>query len=464
MAHARNDPALKLTVLPTLNNEEDVKRHRYILNILLLGSSVLTAIGLLIVINDLIHGADASNGLSPYILVGTLAFFVFLLGLSQTRYQIVAAYLFLATFYALGSYTSFRWGTQPAVPWLVYVLVITMAAVLVGTRFTVTATIIITLTLSLVSYLYDHGRIGYDLSWQGQPKGEDLIPLLFILGIIALISWLSNREIERSLVRARISEAALKNERDLLESKVEERTREVRQAQLEKIQQLYRFVELGRITSGVIHDLTNPLTTVSLGLEELKSRPRGRLASPQLSQAIRATQQMQRFIGVAKRQVQQQEIKTIFRIDNEIKDALAILTYKAKQQHVELVFTADQACDNYGDPIKFQQVVTNLVSNAIDAYDEIKVAKNRLQVVVSVEPTPSGTNLIVQDWGAGISEKDREHIFEPLFTTKSPEKGMGIGLSITKSIVEQDFHGKIQVQSESGKGTTFRVSFPRRDV
>ena len=86
-----------------------------------------------------------------------------------------------------------------------------------------------------------------------------------------VIAWLSNREIEKSLKRARRSEAALKVERDALEITVEARTRQLREAQADQLSQLYRFAEFGQISSGLFHDLVNPLNAMSLNMENILS-------------------------------------------------------------------------------------------------------------------------------------------------------------------------------------------------
>ena len=68
----------------------------------------------------------------------------------------------------------------------------------------------------------------------------------------------------------------------------------------------------------------------------------------------------------------------------------------------------------------------------------------------------------VTDWGMGINKRLMPRIFESLFTTKPPEKGTGIGLSIAKNLVEKDFGGIISVKSQKGEGTVFTIAFPLR--
>ena len=102
------------------------------------------------------------------------------------------------------------------------------------------------------------------------------------------------------------------------------------------------------------------------------------------------------------------------------------------------------------------------MSNAIDSYqDFLEEIQEVRPVVIKLEELENEFIISVQDYGCGVPLKIRSRIFEPLFTTKNAEMGMGIGLSISKKIVEEDYHGKISFTSEEGEGTTFFVFLPR---
>ena len=109
------------------------------------------------------------------------------------------------------------------------------------------------------------------------------------------------------------------------------------------------------------------------------------------------------------------------------------------------------------DPQRFAQVVDNLVSNAV----KYTPAGGRIEVDLSV--THDRVELVVVDTGIGISVRDRNHVFSRFFRTRHAAQrsiqGIGLGLSITKAIV--DSHGgRIEVESEEGRGSTFRVRLP----
>ncbi len=126
-----------------------------------------------------------------------------------------------------------------------------------------------------------------------------------------------------------------------------------------------------------------------------------------------------------------------------------------RQVTIELALTPMPALSCY--PAKINQVVLNLLANAIDA------SKSGDAVTIRTGATDGHAIIEVIDTGCGIDPSIRERIFDPFFTTKPPGKGTGLGLSISYGIV-QDHGGAIQVESEAGRGSRFIVSLPRRSA
>jgi two-component system sensor histidine kinase AtoS len=107
------------------------------------------------------------------------------------------------------------------------------------------------------------------------------------------------------------------------------------------------------------------------------------------------------------------------------------------------------------DPMQVQQIVMNLIFNAIEAMPE----GGRLSVSSSYQATDKTVTIDISDTGTGIDATVVDDIFKPFFTTK--KKGSGLGLAITKRLVEHN-HGRISLESQAGRGTTFRVVFSLR--
>src|SRR5258708_6062680 len=117
-----------------------------------------------------------------------------------------------------------------------------MSGILISSQFAIKMTLLISSTILLLLYLQINNIIVVKTSWRTQnPILLDGITYSATFFVIVLVSWLFNKEMETALKRARISETSLKRQRDLLEIKVEQRTAELKQSQVEKIAQLYRF-------------------------------------------------------------------------------------------------------------------------------------------------------------------------------------------------------------------------------
>jgi signal transduction histidine kinase len=323
-----------------------------------------------------------------------------------------------------------------------------------------------------INSLHVAGDVPVDRTWTLEFwEAPDVFVAAIIFMIIAIVSWLANREIERSLLRARASEKELKYERDMLETRVEERTKELKEMQSEKIHQLSRFAEFGRLSTGLFHDLINPLNAVSLNMEKLKHGQEGECAakgtsvagaSEYVEKAVRASKKLEDLVAAVRRQLTRKEHEIAFVPKQEILDVIDLLAHKAQKACVEVRFSSETNMWMEGDAIKFNQIALNLVGNAVDAYTNIKKDLNnaKREVRIRLRENDDNVELSVQDFGVGISENCLKKIFEPFYTTKHDGKGIGIGLSMTKYIVEDDFHGSIVVKSSAGEGTEFVVLLP----
>ena len=147
-------------------------------------------------------------------------------------------------------------------------------------------------------------------------------------------------------------------------------------------------------------------------------------------------------------------------IDTDLKDNIEVvleLYHNQIKQGCEVVRDYNSLPPIPCYPDELGQVWTNLIHNALQAMDHqgtltIGIDQNELEAIVSVSDT-----------GKGIPEEIREKIFQPFFTTQPAGEGIGLGLDIVKKIIEKH-QGKISVESEEGKGTTFCVYLPKNPV
>lgn len=355
-------------------------------------------------------------------------------------------------------YTSYNWGVELPVAIILYSLIILVSGILVSIRFSYFITSLVSIIYIAMGHMEVTGRIQPNLYWKQETiTVKDPIFLVVMFWIIQILTWLSFHQIEKSLSRARKSEAQLRKERDLLEIRVEERTSELRKAQMEKVSQLAHLAEFGKIASSIVHDISNPLTAILLNLEEVNNSKKSTQAN--IKQALVSSRKLEQFVGLVKKQLQKQEIIRRFDVKNEISEVLKVLNHKLKVNQVKVILNTSLKYVIEGNPIKFSQLISNLISNAIDAYD----SNRSIEKIISISlESKKGLLIKIADHGSGIPSADLPHIFDPFYTTKSPEKGTGIGLSIAKEIVEDDFKGKITIKSEELKGTIVEINIPNK--
>ncbi len=448
------------------SENEDSKRREFILNVVLLGSIILSVTGTIVVIFDSIRLAPNYSGISPIFFSVIFLIFLTLYSLSRKDFFIVSSYTLIVILFFSTTYGAYKWGVNLPACLLSYALVIIISGILLGTRFAFKITAIISSILITLNYLHSHKIIIPDLSWKINKTidMEEVVLLVVILFIIMTVSWLSNREIEKSLKRARGSEAELQKERDSLEIKVDERTKQLKKVQMEKMEHLYRSAEFGNLSAGLFHDLVNPLTAISLNLEQVQDREDEGLygAKTYLTEALSATRRMENFITAVKKQIAHQEETTLFSLTEEIKQIIQLFSYKARKADIEIMFAPTADIQTYGDAIKFSQIITNLISNAIDAYENVELLNRPKNILINLAIENNIICLIVQDWGKGIANENISKIFEPFFSTKSAVQDLGIGLSIIKNIIENNFQGSIKAESKQWETTRFIVKFPRK--
>ncbi|OGY59559.1 MAG: hypothetical protein A3B23_01225 [Candidatus Colwellbacteria bacterium RIFCSPLOWO2_01_FULL_48_10] len=456
----------KKLIEPRSQNEDSARRE-FILNIFLIASIILLSFAVLSVISNSIKNGENYEGNSPVYVLGIWLFFVALLALSRQGFFKIASYVFVGVYFFAVSYGLYSYGIDQPQTLLGFALVIVISGVLVGSRFAFLTTILTAAVLITLGYLQFEGIYPIHANWKNVPaKKEDATIFSITLAIIAVASWLSNREIEKSLARARRSETELKHERDNLEITVEERTKELKEAQAERVAELYRFAEFGKLSSGLFHDLMNPLNAISLNIEKLKEQNNAlpiKESASYVDRAITSAKKLQDLvIAVRKQMVRQEPQKVLFSLNDEMKYVLDVLSHKAMKANVTLRYVHKGDVEISGDPIKFNQIALNLVANAIDAYAS-KDVKNSREVLISLNGGADKITLQVKDNGSGISKENIARIFEPFFTTKAAGQGMGIGLSMTKHMVEKDFGGHISVSSKEGEGTTFTVELTKHE-
>ncbi len=235
---------------------------------------------------------------------------------------------------------------------------------------------------------------------------------------------------------------------------------------------------IGQLAGGIAHDFNNLLTGIlgCTGLLKMRSErdPEVHQSAEMIENAAsRAGQLTQKLLGFARKGKHQ---NVPVDIHATIEETVALLRRTIeKNVAIMQVLKAPQAYI-LGDPTQIQQIILNLAINARDAMCIETGGSNGGELTITTRILPASAvqgpaevevedylELSVTDTGCGIPEPIREKVFEPFFTTKAPGRGTGMGLAMVYGII-QNHDGFIRVESEVGKGTTFRVYLPSLDA
>ncbi len=245
----------------------------------------------------------------------------------------------------------------------------------------------------------------------------------------------------------------------------------------EHLMQCEKMAFLGTLMAGIAHEISTPVSSINSNIDLFArslDKIKASLTSENMPEEVRGNRQITRTIGVLDtlNQSNQTACKRILQIvrslrssvhgnmaeareidiHEELENALILVHHELKGR-IEVV-------RKYGDipkctcfPSRINSVFINMLMNAAQAIEgkgQIIIETFMIDNIISVKFT---------DTGQGIPPENLEKLFEPGFTTKSPDKGTGLGLSICKKIMEEH-HGDIEVESEVGKGTTFTIHLP----
>ncbi|THD60863.1 ATP-binding protein [Phenylobacterium sp.] len=254
----------------------------------------------------------------------------------------------------------------------------------------------------------------------------------------------------------REAEEEVRKARDQLEMKVIERTSEL-QRTMNELTHLNRVATAGVLSASITHEISQPLAGILMAASSAQRwlalrEPNIEEAQGSLDQIERAGHRAGEIItalrGMFKRDTQAREA---IDLNELIFTVLAILRYELQSNHVEIRTELDESIPNVDvDRVQLQQVVLNLVMNAIEA---MKSVSNRILIIKSAARKPNIVYVSVEDTGTGVDPFNCDDIFKPMFTTK--ERGMGIGLSICQSIIESH-DGRIWATRGTDKGSIFQ--------
>ncbi|HOM86797.1 MAG TPA: cache domain-containing protein [Spirochaetota bacterium] len=238
---------------------------------------------------------------------------------------------------------------------------------------------------------------------------------------------------------------------------IKERDKKLKEQTQDQILQSEKLASLGRLASGIAHEINNPLTAIltysSLLLEDLKETDFEEDLRVIIKETLRCRDIVRNILDFARST--KPDIKRT-NVNNLINEVLLILEKHVNFHNIAINKYLDpDVPDMFIDENQFKSVINNLAMNAADAMPQ----GGTLTVQTKYNFGNDSISIIVSDTGVGIKEEHLDKIFDPFFTTKEQGKGTGLGLAVTYGIIKR-YHGNINVHSEVGKGTVFTITFP----
>ncbi len=300
---------------------------------------------------------------------------------------------------------------------------------------------------------------------------------LIAVGLLVALLWQRRRRlIERLRAREEAQgtlertvsarTADLQEANRQLEEEVRERKsaeEDLRRAQSDLIQ-AGKLAALGQMSAGLSHEFNQPLAAIRTYTDNAAAfleRDQEARAKENLGHIAKLTDRMaelsRHLRSFARRP--DQEVKPIS-LSAVIEEALALLAGQLKKAGVApRLEMPDSPLWVRGGHVRLQQVVVNLVTNALDAMSGM----DRPELTIAVREEEPGILLVVEDNGEGLSDEILEQVFDPFFTTKEVGKGLGLGLSISFNIVK-DFGGSLRADHRPGGGARFIVTLIRAEA
>jgi len=220
-----------------------------------------------------------------------------------------------------------------------------------------------------------------------------------------------------------------------------------------------KLAAIGRLAAGVAHEINNPLTGIRYSINNVLEDPDDKISREEylelIDEALKKIESIiSKLLGFSRRQDDKQ---TASSINESIITVTKLLDYSIQSKKIKLTLDLDEKipiiqCSSY----ILDEIAMNTILNSIDAVEMGGIIK------CNTSKIDENIILIIEDNGHGISDDDLDNIFEPFYTTKDVKKGTGLGLYVTREIVD-GLNGTIDINSKLNKGTKFTITIPYKN-
>ncbi len=311
------------------------------------------------------------------------------------------------------------------------------------------------------------GFLGWDLSYfasledaQARVNAFIALELMILAMLAALIFYLISRKTTRQSTEIQAESAELRRLNKRLSSEIEQRQRaeQMLETAEQSLEQASKLAALGQMSASVSHELNQPLAAMRTYLAGARLLLQRNRAEEALISFQRIDDLIERM-GAITKQLKSHATKAsgvAIKVDlrDSVASAMSMMAPQLGQTQVNIVRNfADQPALVIGDPVRIEQIIVNLLRNALDAVKPVE--DKRIEITLKVGNV---VTLTVQDNGTGI--EDASALFEPFATTKKPGEGVGLGLAISAGFAS-DMNGKLTGRNATPVGAIFELQLPR---
>lgn len=389
------------------------------------------------------------------------------LGFTAALYLVIAWYLYLQgrvkaikwmlllLYITISAATMLYWGINTAAGIFSTCFAIILTGILFGSRAIFPILLVIAAMLIAIQNVHRLAFVTPDTTaLQTISSYFDVFIYITILGVFALITWVSNSQTEASFEHAKRAEQALRAQKESLAYELEKESIRLRDAQLKELQQLYKFAILGQSTAAALHELSNHLNVLTLDMDDLTQQNK---KSATIANAQESIKQINAMVRDVRRNLDKldgnKKTNVSAYIERYIKD------HQQKNPHsagkIEYLPNKLQSITIKGDPMALTQIISILITNSLEACSTIANPK----VTVTLSKSKKWLTVTVSDNGPGITKELKPNIFKPSSSTKP--NGLGIGLYIAKQLAKTHFKGDLKLhETDATKGACFKVTLP----
>ncbi|MDE2188567.1 MAG: GHKL domain-containing protein, partial [Patescibacteria group bacterium] len=439
--------------------QDEIHRATAILNIVLIASiGLFVFLYSTIIYNRLSTPNYGGMGIVSFGLI--VLFFVCVYITFKQGHLWFAAYCTIGAYFVGSFYCGYSWGARLPETLLLFTLVTVMANLLLGMK---KGLVIMVICFMSLSYLAFHEMNTPEITtWRNESIVlTDVIPYFCIIGFMFALSWISRHHMDRSLDRALLSEQMLQKERDLLEVKVAERTRQLAKTQEERLADIAHITEFGQLSQGLFHDLLSPLSAMALQIERMENIPERKIRDVRdsIEQVSKAGKRFAGYLSSIRSAIGSGNNVHQSSFNEELDHVISLLSFRLRETGVLLRTPEHDIGMIPIDAVQLNRILLNVLSNAIDAYEGI-TDRTRKLIEISTNHCNNEFIITVRDHGCGIRPEYMTHIFEPFFTTKEKGKGTGIGLASLKRMLNK-IGGDISLDGKPDNGTTITIRIPQ---